>query len=120
MSDDGDKKHLFDNPRNVRRVIQGLLVACAILAGLDFVIHRHVAHPWEETFAFYAIYGFVACVMLVLLAKELRKVVMRSEDYYGPVPEPRPFAADGTADGAADAKGSTKDSTKDNSEAGGA
>ena len=102
MSKNGNKQHLFDNPRNVRRVIQGLLVACAILIGLDFVIDRHVAHPWEKTFAFYAMYGFVACVMLVLLAKELRKIVMRREDYYGPVPQPRPFeddAEDGAEDG---------------------
>jgi hypothetical protein len=108
MSNKGDKQHLFDNPRNVRRVIQGLLVACAILASLDFVIHRHVVHPWEETFAFYAVYGFVACVMLVLLAKELRKMVMRAEDYYGPVPEPRPFADDGKDDTKGDAKGSAE------------
>jgi hypothetical protein len=31
---------------------------------------------------FYAIYGFVACVILVLVAKEMRKLVMRDEDYY--------------------------------------
>jgi len=31
---------------------------------------------------FYALYGFVACVLLVLLAKEMRKLVMRNEDYY--------------------------------------
>lgn len=80
--------HLFDDPRNVRRVIQGLLAVCGILVGLDFVIHRHVAHPWEAMFAFYAVYGFTACVVLVLLARELRKVVMRSEDYYAPTPEP--------------------------------
>jgi len=94
MNDNGDKKHLFDNPRNVRRVIQGLLVLCAILVVLDFVIHRHVTHPWEETFAFYAMYGFAAYVMLVVLAKELRKMVMRSEDYYDPVPEQRPSEDD--------------------------
>lgn len=32
---------------------------------------------------FYAVYGFVGCVILVLLAKEMRKVVMRGERYYG-------------------------------------
>jgi hypothetical protein len=33
-------------------------------------------------FGFYALYGFVACVLLVLLAAEMRKLVMRDEDYY--------------------------------------
>lgn len=80
----GDRPHLFDKPGNVRRVIQGLLAVCVVLLGLDFVIHRHVSHPWEAMFGFYAVYGFVGCVVLVLLAKVLRRIVMRTEDYYDP------------------------------------
>ncbi len=86
MSD--GKKHLFDDPRNVRRVIRGLLVLCAILLGLDLVLHRHVDHPWEAMVGFYAVYGFVGCVVLVLLAKVLRRVVMRGEDFYHPTAYP--------------------------------
>jgi len=82
MSGKEDKRHLFDDPRNVRRVVRGLVAACVVLVGLDLVLHRHVAHPWEGLFGFYALYGFVACVLLVLLAKELRKLLMRDEDYY--------------------------------------
>ena len=77
-----DKKHLFDNPRNVRLLVRTLVVCCVILFGLDFILHRHVEHPWESFPGFYAIYGFVACVILVMLARELRKLVMRDEDYY--------------------------------------
>ena len=33
-------------------------------------------------FGFYAIFGFVACVGLVLAAKELRKFLKRDEDFY--------------------------------------
>ncbi len=86
MSADKQKTYLFDNPRNVRRVVFGLVGACVILAGLDLVLHRHVSHPWEAMFGFYAVYGFVACVLLVLLAKELRKVLIREEDYYDEAP----------------------------------
>lgn len=82
MSADKHKTYLFDNPRNVRLVVRGLYVSCAVLFLLDFVLHRHVSHPWEEMPGFYAIYGFAACVLLVLLAKEMRKVLMRGEDYY--------------------------------------
>ena len=82
MSADKQKTYLFDNPRNVRRVVHGLVAACMILAGLDLALHRHVSHPWEAMFFFYAVYGFVACVLLVLLAKEMRKVLIRKEDYY--------------------------------------
>ena len=76
------KTYLFDNPRNVRFVVRALIVACILLFGLDFVLHRHAYHPLEEIPGFYAIYGFVACVLLVLLAKEMRKVLIRRENYY--------------------------------------
>jgi hypothetical protein len=33
-------------------------------------------------FGFYGWFGFVACVALVLIAKQLRRIVMRPEDYY--------------------------------------
>jgi hypothetical protein len=77
-----EKKHLFDDPRNVRRLISALYVLCGLSLLLDFVIHRHVDHPWEALWGFYCLYGFGACVLLVLVAKELRKVLMRGEDYY--------------------------------------
>jgi len=77
-----NKKHLFDNPKNVKLLIRTLYVTCFVLFAMDLVIHRHTVHPWESFTGFYAIYGFLACVILVLLARELRKVVMRDEDYY--------------------------------------
>lgn len=77
-----DKKHIFDNPKNVKLLINALYVCCFILFALDLVIHRHTVHPWESFIGFYAIYGCLACVVLVLIARELRKFVMRDEDYY--------------------------------------
>lgn len=81
MSD--GRRHWFDDPRNTRRIVRALVAVCVLLATLDLLLHRHVAHPWEGVFGFYALYGFGACVVLVLLAKELRKLLMRGEDYYG-------------------------------------
>ena len=77
-----ERKHYFDEPDNVKKVLRVFYVICAGLFLVDFILHRHVVHPWEEWWGFYAGYGFVACVVLVLAAKELRKLVMRSEDYY--------------------------------------
>ena len=81
-SSDKERKHLFDNPRNVRTLVRLLFGACIALVAVELVFHRHVIHPFEGLFGFYALYGFVACVILVLIAKEMRKVLMRSEDYY--------------------------------------
>ena len=79
---DQEKRHLFDNPANVRRLLRGFYVVCVVLLGIDLVYHRHAAHPWESLFGFHALFGFVACVVLVLIAKEMRKLLMRDEDYY--------------------------------------
>jgi len=77
-----EKNYLFDNPDNVRRVLWALVAICGLLFAADFIYHRHIVHPWEELWGFYAIYGFVACVVLVLVAKQMRKLLMRGEDYY--------------------------------------
>ncbi len=72
----------FDKPENISKVLKVFYAICALLVVADFIIHRHVYHDWENIPAFYAIYGFVGCVILVLIAKEMRKVLMRGEDYY--------------------------------------
>ncbi len=76
------KRYLFDSPRNVRRLLRALYAACIVVFFADAFIDRNVGHPWERLFGFYGIFGFVAFVVLVLSAKELRKVLMRKEDYY--------------------------------------
>ncbi|MDH5354821.1 MAG: hypothetical protein OEY09_10300 [Gammaproteobacteria bacterium] len=77
-----EKSYLFDNPQNVKRILKALYGICAILVILDFVIHRHTYLDIEKLFAFYAVYGFVGCVLLVLIAKWMRTFLMRDEDYY--------------------------------------
>jgi hypothetical protein len=82
MKQSNQKQHLFDKPRNVSRLLTVLYIICALLFILDFILHRHVTHRWDELTGFYAIFGFVACVALVLIAKQLRKILKRKEDYY--------------------------------------
>jgi len=77
-----EEKHLFDDPKNIKRVLYILYGCCALLFALDFVIHRHVMHSWESLWGFYPLYGFVGCVILVLVATWMRSFLMRSEDYY--------------------------------------
>ena len=79
----GKKKHVFDDPRNVKRLLVAFFTVVGLLLCLDFFVHKHTHFPWEEGFGFYAIFGFVACVCLVLAAKYvLRPLVMRGEDFY--------------------------------------
>ncbi len=82
MPDEKEKIHIFDRQENVDRLLKGFYAICMLLVLVDFVVHRHIGFNWEKIPAFYAIYGFVACVLLVLIAKKIRNVVMRKEDYY--------------------------------------
>ena len=79
---DRKEKHLFDKPHNVKRILRSLYVICALLFAMDFIVARHMMHSWENLGGFYAIYGFVSCVLLVLIAKWLRTFLMRPENYY--------------------------------------
>ena len=82
MSDEKERTYLFDRPENVERLLKGFYAICIILVLADFVLHRHIGFGWEKIPAFYALYGFAACVVLVVIAKKMRNVVMRKEDYY--------------------------------------
>lgn len=77
-----DKKYLFDDPINTKRLLLVLYLCCGLLVVLDFVIHRHTLHTWEQLPAFYPLYGFIGCVVLVIVAKWMRCFLMRPEDYY--------------------------------------
>jgi hypothetical protein len=78
----GQKVHFFDNPRNVTWMIRIFYAICILLVFADFVVHRHIYLSYDEIPAFYAIYGFVACVVLVIIATGMRKFVMRDEHFY--------------------------------------
>ena len=42
----------------------------------------HIVFPWQELTAFYAVYGFAACVFLIFFAKGLRLFLPKEENYY--------------------------------------
>ncbi|MFQ5536694.1 MAG: hypothetical protein ACE5GJ_04505 [Gemmatimonadota bacterium] len=82
MKDPDEPPGMWDKKENVNRLLNVFYALSAILVLLDLVIHRHMVHPWEHIFGFYAWYGFIACWSLVVIAKQMRKVLMRPEDYY--------------------------------------
>ena len=82
MSKDNEELGYFDKPENIQKMLKVFYVICALLVIVDFIVHRHIYHSWENIPAFYAIYGFVGCVVLVVIAKKMRNFLMRGEDYY--------------------------------------
>ena len=76
------RKYWLDRSENVTKLYRVLWVLGIALVALDLFLHKHEDFDFAARFGFYAIYGFFACVALVLTAKLLRRVLMRSEDYY--------------------------------------
>ncbi|MDT8442907.1 MAG: hypothetical protein RQ722_01340 [Desulfuromonadales bacterium] len=74
---------MFDKPENVKRLLRIFYTSVVLLLVVDIFYHKHAIFAWEGYFGFYAVYGFVACVILVIVAKYvLRPMVMRKEDHY--------------------------------------
>lgn len=65
----------------LQRRLKIFFVLCGLVTLLDVMVNKHGAH-WWNFFGFYSLYGFVACVILVLVATAMRRWVMRGEDYY--------------------------------------
>jgi len=79
----GEKEYLFDKPKNVNILLGCFFSSLVVLLIFELFVHKHPHFPWEEWLEFYAVYGFVACVALVVAAKYiLRPLVKRREDYY--------------------------------------
>ena len=77
------KKYLFDDPKNVKILLGCFYASLGILLLIELFIHKHPHFEWEAWPEFFAVYGFVACVVLVIVAKYfLRPLVKRDEDYY--------------------------------------
>ncbi len=66
----------------VRWILRSFFALSAIVLLLDFVIERDHRHPIEELHIIYPFFGFFGIALLILLSKGLRRLVMRSEDYY--------------------------------------
>ncbi len=71
-----------------KRVVRWLVRGCVAFMALDLLfllrgVDKHAHYAWENGVWFYAVYGFVSCVLLVLISKHLlRPAVKRDEDYY--------------------------------------
>ncbi len=77
----------LDKKENVDRLWRGLVIACAVLLALDLLAlaeiwHKHVNFFLEGLLGFYPLWGFTGIALLIVLAKKLRKLVMRRENYY--------------------------------------
>jgi uncharacterized membrane protein len=71
----------------VKRIwLLAFIVALALSFGADFLLRSGQAHgdfSWSHILGFFALFGFVACVIIVAISKLLGHYwLQRKEDYY--------------------------------------
>jgi hypothetical protein len=76
------RRYWLDDRRNVDRIVYALYAVCAVLLAFDVFVPKHGPFAIEHVFGFYGLFGFIACVGLVLAARALRMVLIRPESYY--------------------------------------
>ena len=77
-----EPKRWLERPGSVNKLIRGVAVVCVVLLVADAFYEKVTHYAWEQAPGFYAVFGFVSCVALVVAAKGLRRLLMRDEDYY--------------------------------------
>lgn len=77
-------KHWLMREENIRKlwIIFITILALTVVAGI--FVHQHVYFGIEDSFAFFAWYGFITCVGMVVFAKLLGYFLKRPEDFYNP------------------------------------
>jgi hypothetical protein len=72
----------LENPA-IRKLMLAVFMAWLVgSVGLDLIAHRHGHFAFENFVGFWAVFGLLACLLLVYLAKFIRLIIKRPQDYY--------------------------------------
>ena len=74
-------ENLVNNAKTLKRIAYAVL---ALTVVIDFFLprHHHIFF-WDDIPGFSAVYGFISCVLIVVISKALGHYWLeRSEDYY--------------------------------------
>jgi hypothetical protein len=71
------------DPKNRKRLSLFFYLSLLLVVGVDFLIPHEGHFFWEEIIGFGAVYGFISCVLIIVVSKALGHMgLMQREDYY--------------------------------------
>jgi hypothetical protein len=79
----GADKHWLTRPETVRKLWFVFAAILAATVAVEELVANHPHFALEGIFGFNAVYGFVACVAMILAAKGLGAFLKRHDGYYG-------------------------------------
>lgn len=77
-------KHWLVREENIRKLWMIFIAILVLTVIASIFVHQHVHFGIEDSFAFFAWYGFITCVGMVLFAKFMGFFLKRPEDFYNP------------------------------------
>ncbi len=77
-----EKKHWLVRPETIRWIWRWGIAILALLVVGDAWVHGHPHFSIDGTFAFYAWYGLLTCIAMVLFAKGIGVFLKRDDTYY--------------------------------------
>ena len=83
MTDTGKTDHWLVRTTTIRLLWRFFLVVLALTVLAQTLIDVKGYFGMDGWFGFAAIYGFLACLIMVILAKRLGRFLKRDESYYG-------------------------------------
>ena len=75
-------EHWLALPRTIRLLWAFFLAVLALTVLAELAIEPHPHFAIERLFGFNALYGFLACAVLILIAKGLGLFLKRPDTYY--------------------------------------
>ncbi|MBX3705797.1 MAG: hypothetical protein KF911_04105 [Pseudomonadales bacterium] len=74
--------HWLTRPTTIRRLWTGFAIVLALTVLAELGIHIKGYFGLDDWLAFGAVFGFLACVAMVLIAKVLGLLLKRPDDFY--------------------------------------
>ena len=76
------QQHWLMRPRTIRRLRVGGGVVLGFTVLAEYLVDRHPHFTFDQLPGFNAIFGFLACVALILVAKLIGLALKRADSYY--------------------------------------
>lgn len=76
------QQNWFYRKTSIKKLWLGAITILTLTVLAEFVIALHPHFEIEKLFGFHALYGFFACVFMVVFAKLLGFLIKRKDDYY--------------------------------------
>ena len=74
--------HWLENPANIKTLWRIFLGVLALTVVAELFVSLHPVFAIEGLFGFHAAYGYITCVVMILVAKVLSLLIKRPDTYY--------------------------------------